>query len=50
MLANSFFLDRFALKKEIFSRYNYLFIKILRTLSGFWFVLAQFLEFFNKSY
>ena len=48
MLANFLFLRNFALKKDTFYQYKYLFIKILQTLNSFWLCLAQFLEFFTK--
>jgi hypothetical protein len=48
MLANFLFLRNFALKKDTFYQYKYLFIKILQTLNSFWLCLAQFLEYFIK--
>jgi len=35
MAANFLFIDNFALKKDTFTRYKYLFIKILQTFTSF---------------
>jgi len=48
MIANFLFISNFALKKDTFYQHKVLLTSILQTLNSFWFVLVQFLEYFNK--